>query len=229
LTGSSLTWNRSVTPAGRSWFLLTTLGRRMTGSGSGSSGGGVTMPIPQKHDARPGHAERDQRGQTSAGGWANLTDRLAGMLPTPTASEYGSNQGGAAGRTGAVRPSLSTMVATPRASDSTAGDRPKRADGRGPSLPAMLGDMVPTPIASDVKGSLGVTRGNGLRKHNLANCRPFSEHGLAAGLVGTEASPVSLRRTVLCALVTWLMGYPIGYWRGAATPPSRREGTRSAR
>ena len=46
------------------------------------------------------------------------------MLPTPSASTYGSNRGGAAGRTGKDRPSLDTMARkglwpTPAARDGT--------------------------------------------------------------------------------------------------------------
>jgi hypothetical protein len=67
LTGSSLTWKRSTTPANRSWWVLST---------------------PELH-----------------------TDGSAlGLLPTPTAQSYGTNQGGAAGRTGPARPSLETMA-----------------------------------------------------------------------------------------------------------------------
>jgi hypothetical protein len=42
---------------------------------------------------------------------APLTDATAsGWLPTPNAESYGTNQGGAAGRVGPVRPSLETMA-----------------------------------------------------------------------------------------------------------------------
>lgn len=48
------------------------------------------------------------------------------FLPTPSANSYGSNQGGGAGRTGKVRPSLNSMAKhnmwpTPRTSDATGG------------------------------------------------------------------------------------------------------------
>lgn len=57
--------------------------------------------------------------------------RESGLLPTPTASEYGSNQGGAAGCKGKKRPSLETVAkqwATPMAGDSENATR-RRADG----------------------------------------------------------------------------------------------------
>lgn len=46
------------------------------------------------------------------------------LLPTLTAQEYGSNRGGAAGRSGKVRPSLRAMLPTLRATDATRGGNP---------------------------------------------------------------------------------------------------------
>ena len=59
----------------------------------------------------------------------------SGLLPTPAATDYGTNQGGAAGRVGPVRPSLQTMARK---------------------------GMLPTPTAGDAKasGSMGYTTGN---------------------------------------------------------------------
>lgn len=59
--------------------------------------------------------------------WVPLTDaNESGSLPTPTATPYGSNQGGAAGRTGKVRYSLDSMARlgmwpTPRAQSKNGG------------------------------------------------------------------------------------------------------------
>jgi hypothetical protein len=76
LTGSSHAWKEWATPAGRSWWVLTTVERRTSESACGL------------------------------------------FVPTPSAQEYGSNRGGAAGRTGPVRPSLRTkLVATPTKRD----------------------------------------------------------------------------------------------------------------
>jgi len=80
------------------------------------------------------------------------------LLPTPTASTYGTNCGGAGGReSGKERPSLDTMVKTvptPTARD--------HKDGNCGSSDAptnyLLGRFVtrlPTPIASDARGSAG--------------------------------------------------------------------------
>ncbi len=44
--------------------------------------------------------------------WARRTDAIDGscLLPTPSASNYGTNKGGAAGRVGKVRPSLNSLA-----------------------------------------------------------------------------------------------------------------------
>lgn len=67
---------------------------------------------------------------------------LAEFLPTPTATNYGSNQGGAAGRTGKIRHNLEKT--------------------------ALLAGLLPTPIASDrngdrQRGAGSIARGGGPR------------------------------------------------------------------
>lgn len=52
-------------------------------------------------------------GTSGRDGGLNLQSAVA-LLPTPTAQSYGTNQGGAAGRTGQVRESLSTMARNDR-------------------------------------------------------------------------------------------------------------------
>jgi hypothetical protein len=49
----------------------------------------------------------------------DILDGVSGYLPTATASEYGTNQGGGSGRIEKIRPSIRRYLATPRASDST--------------------------------------------------------------------------------------------------------------
>lgn len=61
------------------------------------------------------------------------------LLPTPTASDYGSCVGGAAGRSGKARPSLGTMARknlwpTPKASEASRGDCPGERRRRSPCL-----------------------------------------------------------------------------------------------
>ncbi len=84
-------------------------------------------------------------------------------LPTPTASRYGTNQGGGMGRVGPVRPSLESMGRTGLWPTPTAGDGARGQnvyDGkRGQSLiGAARGQMWPTPRANDA-----------LKRGNIAN------------------------------------------------------------
>jgi hypothetical protein len=83
-------------------------------------------------------------------GCRNLKDWIAHpeMYPSPSAVSYGTNQGGAAGRTGPVRPSLQTMArkglwSTPRAVD-------------GPHLPASMTETIRQRIVNG-KATLGET------------------------------------------------------------------------
>jgi hypothetical protein len=108
------------------------------------------------------------------------------LLPTPAASSYGTNRGGAAGRTGKVRPSLATMAKngmwpTPRAQDG-----PKGGPSQRDTLPAAV-SAWPTPTARDWKSGSHGTQGNS---------RPLSEK------VGGQLNPT---------WVEWLMGYPTGW------------------
>ena len=71
------------------------------------------------------------------------------MLPTPSASSYGSNRGGAAGRTGPVRESLETMarngsLPTPQARDMKGppGKACQERGGHQSSLPSALGQST---------------------------------------------------------------------------------------
>lgn len=87
------------------------------------------------------------------------------VLPTPSASSYGSNQGGAAGRVGPVRHSLNSMarcdlLPTPTVHDSTgrgAGDadywQRRRSTGRNHGLPLdAVVALLPTPTAGEASG-----------------------------------------------------------------------------
>lgn len=143
---------------------------------------------------------------------------MAALLPTPAANSYGSNQGGAAGRTGPVRPSLDSMVRqgmlpTPTKSDADAGGKGSVTYARGnPTLKGAVEAMgiLPTPSARDWKSSAASP------ETLERNSRPLNETARASGIAGTAAS--------LLVLVEWMMGYPAG-WLARALPPS---GTRSS-
>lgn len=93
------------------------------GPGMRTSSGSPTLPgLAMVNDSRGGRnatANRSPGQEHHNSGWT-LTDVVyAGrfepaLLPTPTAQNYGTNQGGAAGRTGVVRESLDTMARNER-------------------------------------------------------------------------------------------------------------------
>lgn len=80
-----------------------------------------SLPTPTvREDGRRGAPSTETAAKRWEAGRRNLDDALA-LLPTPSACSYGTNRGGAAGRTGAARPSLETLartLPTPTASDS---------------------------------------------------------------------------------------------------------------
>ena len=107
--------------------------------------------------------------------------RLYGrLLPTPTKGTYGSNQGGAAGRQGPVRPALQTLA---RELPSTLGRLAARGD-----LAAML--ATPTRKGNDNRAGLTERSGDGLATQ-------------------ARAMRADQRATLLHpAWVAWLMGAP---------------------
>jgi hypothetical protein len=117
-----------------------------------------------------------------------------GLLPTPTAQSYGSNQGGSAGRVGPVRLSLQSMATrsmwpTPTASLGTKGGRvtPRKSREGGTLIEAVSArSQWPTPTV----------HGN----YNRKGATPNSGDGLAAA--GGALNPT---------WVEWLMGWPLGW------------------
>jgi hypothetical protein len=110
----------------------------------------------------------------------------SGSLPTPSAMSYGTNQGGAAGRVGQIRPSLETMARrnlwpTPRAEGHDAG-------GADPHKSLYTAVRWNTPSSShrDLAG------GSNSRKAAIAN--------------GTYISGM-----LNPMWVEWLMGFPLGH------------------
>jgi hypothetical protein len=111
------------------------------------------------------------------------------LLPTPTANTYGSNQGGAAGRTGKVLYSLESMAKrgmfpTPNSRDwkdtgVTQGNR------KSPNLGTVVARMYPTPTKSSANGA----GSHGTGGDNLQT------------VIGGKLNPT---------WVEWLMGWPLG-------------------
>jgi len=130
------------------------------------------------------------------------------LLPTPAAQSYGSNQGGAAGRVGPVRPSLETMARhnlwpTPRSADADKGRRTPEGAAKdlarkpGPDLVTMV--MVNTPRTTPRSA------------RELDGVSPLGNGGL---------NPT---------WVEWLMGFPSGWTalEPSATPSSRKSSKKS--
>lgn len=139
------------------------------------------------------------------------------LLPTPSATPYGTNQGGGMGRVGPVRPSLDTMARTGLWPTPTAGDASGAGSRNLPGSKAHAGvsltDAVlfgnstttrrpedprlkrnwPTPNSRDHKGAPGT----GARE------RGGHQASLPGALKDSEGSG-SLNPT----FVAWLMGFP---------------------
>lgn len=107
------------------------------------------MPTPTVNDSRGGRNKTSRRSiESNHHDGTTLTDFVT-IFPTPSASAYGTNQGGSAGRVGKVRPSLETMAKqvlwpTIRASDGSHSG-PNQRDSKG--RPAVGGKLNPTWVA----------------------------------------------------------------------------------
>ncbi|MEW5705100.1 MAG: hypothetical protein AB1781_11040 [Pseudomonadota bacterium] len=172
---------------------------------------------------------------------------LAMRVPTPSAVDYGSNRGGAAGRTGLERPSLKRMLTTTSTDNLTAPSMAKWAGARElMALLASAAEKLPTCTASnggiEPDGTTGrklstvlgrrlatppIARGRSGKasEETLSkNSRPLNEQLCALGI--TEA-------TALLAIYLWLMAWPLDYADTAypsapSKPNSRGGGRRSA-
>lgn len=157
------------------------------------------------------------------------------LPPTPTASRYGANRGGSAGRVGKERASLETLarrglLPTPVASLSVNGPT-KHGDGS-PTLLGAVGakmpsGLLPTPLARDWRGPTAAGRQGGPGLCNALEAkRPSAKRPSAllptptvkgnhnrAGL--TERSGDGLATAVGGTLhprfVEWMMGFPMDW------------------
>lgn len=145
---------------------------------------------------------------TSAGGSGS-------WLPTPSASDYGSNRGGSSGRAGRARPSLGSMARsgmwpTPRASEAGS-----YQTSRGKKFLTLTGAVKTwsTPTAR-LGGLRGMPTADAARRRRAKGKRNLEED------VAIEAE-VQDRGPLNPAWVEWLMGFPIG-WTGCAAVGTRR-------
>lgn len=143
-------------------------------------------------------------------------EKDGGYWATPTATEYGSNQGGSQGRVGKVRPSLSTIAKLFPTPD--AHNRGGRKNQNGHQF--TLQDYVkkfPTPTVQDFK-----RRGPNSKQQGLSNYVTNYPTPKTRDWKDNGKSPAEFRRNTLTLAtvaggqlspmwVEWLMGYPIGW------------------
>lgn len=129
------------------------------------SGGGQSSPpgLEQAVELAEGIIPREMEGLDPD----QLPPRLRAMLPTPSASSYGTNQGGGMGRVGPIRPSLQTMARrglwpTPTVQDSANDGGPAQFERNSVPLNAAVKNW-PTPSAANSRGSSGGNRAADLR------------------------------------------------------------------
>lgn len=150
LTPYSLRWKRSTTPAGRSWFVLATSAPITSGPDHGLSGatsGRLHTPTAMGNMHNPSMAKWE-----SCQGWQLIA---GAKLPTPTATQYGTQS--YPEDPSRKRPSLNTLLATPRASDMRAGGHGDT--GRMGTVRHQLTQaMLPTPRKSDAQRGPEVTK-----------------------------------------------------------------------
>ena len=147
---------------------------------------------------------------------ARLTrESVSSFLPTPSATPYGSNQGGAAGRTGKVRHSLESMAKhnlwpTPTTRDyrsekcSKEVAETRQAHPRGESLPWTVehGPQWPTPSAHEAK--LGFQDRSDPTKKGI-------QESLTTVIINQAGGRTECTGQLNPAWVEWLMGVPTGW------------------
>lgn len=156
------------------------------------------LPTPRASDGNKGGPN-----QKGSKGGLMMTSFVA-MLPTPTAQQYGSNRGGAAGRIGEIRPSIETLVTslpTPLSSQRQARGQNSQ---RGEVLDAVV-KLLPTPTASDWKssGAAGYSTESG--RHSGTTLTDAVLGAASAGRTG-KLNP---------RLSEWIQGFPVGWMSSA--------------
>lgn len=158
-------------------------------------------------------------------------DASLSLLPTPSASTYGSNQGGAAGRSGPVRESLDSrarkgMLPTPTCNTST-----YQRDLAGNVYPSLHGmasrGMLPTPRASDADKGGRVTPRKSREGGTLTEAVSSRMYPTPTAHLAKETGAPSEARLNTPTLtwqasggaagslhpqfVEWMMGFPVGW------------------
>ena len=164
------------------------------------------------------------------------SDNESSLLPTPASQDYGTNQGGSAGRVGKIRPSLGTLARNGLVATATA-----TANQLAPSMMKHKGvrNLLPTPRASDAdKGGRGelrsqVNKGRPRGMLPTPDARDWKDNG---PLGDPSAHQQTLGRAVIGGplnptWVEWLMGFPSGWTDldASVTPSCPSKSTQSSR
>lgn len=250
LTGSSVSWRRRDTKCSRSLWALTTLAPRTDGSASSS------WPTPKDVDGRPkgnGGMNRNSPGldalaRSGAMEWPTPTradgerasetfmrgnPTLLGATrdwPTPTATAYGTNQGGSAGRVGPIRPSLETLVKwpTPTAMDANSSGAAGYSTESGRHSGTTLTDAArewATPTAHDSHPGNAARVG---RFGKMAGGRNLTDEVYDGPPVQASHSTSGSRRVLSPDWVEALQGFPLGWTRGSGARDCVRLAIRSS-
>ncbi len=183
---------------------------------------GLSVPTPTAGDSRSSGSRNTKESKAHPG--VSLTDYVkedggkGRMFPTPAANPYGSNQGGALGRKGKIRPSLETMARkslwpTPSARDYKGASAPEKRKAAGRQVG--LNDQVkawPTPSARDWKDSPGMSKegvnpdGSVRKRDDQLARRVFSEETSQAG---GQLNPTWVEAYLLGWPVAWTSMEPL--------------------
>jgi len=180
-------WPRSGMTRSGTAYQLPPLTRRTYATGSGS--------LPTPTTGKGGGSSRSGNRKDEVPTLEGMARKgLLANFPTPSATPYGTNQGGSMGRTGKVRPSLQTM-----AKKGMLGRVPTPTVGDGGE-----GRMWPTPAAHEARlGYQDRTTGKKGDQISLSTSVMNSE----GRKPGQEWSGGQLNP----AWVEWLMGFPVGW------------------
>jgi hypothetical protein len=237
LTGCSVAWKKRATPAGRSWWVLTTVGDATNESEFGSLPTPTTMDTIERKGMRPSRAATNRKS-----GYLSEV-----MLPTPKATD--GDRGGRGDTLQAVKGHSNShfkapkLIPTPGKSDVTGGSADpdnRREQGHMVSLSDEMRGVLTklaTPCASAAQGSHGGGQGRSLRTdlHNLRHgkvatptARDWKSGKASDATMERNSRPLSeqIGGSLEPRFVEQVMGYQIGW---TELPPSEIQSCRKLR